>query len=1376
MRFSFRPGEARKTLGMLAVLVTFAPASHAAPLTWNGPAGAADWFDQNNWLPVAMPDPADDLTLPAGMAWTDQPVTVAPTGSVSITGADVQIDQLLRVDNGGGLALSSGTLTVVELDYAAGDVLTIGDGVGAGMTLDLPGGAVANFRDMTVSDDGLVTGQASVLRARGTRGANGRDSSNSVGGAGGAGQEGGSLRVETGGRVKVTGAWAVDFVGGAGGTGGDGGGSFGGTADDGGPGGAGGAGGTLALWGGVLDLPSGAVIDLSGGAGGTGGEGGLGLFGTAGNGGKGGAGGQGGTLTLHAGQLRLVSSATIDLSGGDGGAGGDAGVGNVMGKDGDPGLPGAGGVLELAGGTLVLDAVSLNEAVIGGTLGWTTGTVHMSGQITLDAHDAGGVPMNLTAGRSLEIGQRLVVAPGGDVTVDGGTAVVGSPAAAPAPGELQIAADGTLVLDGGRISLAALDNTHGGTFQWNSGTLAVPTGATVDPAGLFGMAMDLTPGRTLEIGGTLAIDAGGVLVLDGGRVECQDLDNTGGGTFDWAGGGTLALAGDATVDAGGLSGTPADITTGRTLEVGGTLAIDPAGVITLDGGRVQCAVLDNTRGGTFHWAGGGTLALTGDATVDAGGLHGTPANITAGRTLEVGGTLAIDPAGVLTLDGGRVECHDMDNTRGGAFHWTGGGTLALAGDATVDASGLHGTPANITTGRTLELGGTLAIAPAGTLTLDGGRIECYDLDNTGGGTFTWPNGTLVLGVPVAVEPTGVLGASTEFGPGRALRTSADVTVNGGAVLTMNGGSVTCKRLVRNGGTMALNGGRVVILPEGGIDLDTAPHQVGDGSPGGMTVSLGSGAEVNFRNVTVGPDSTIEGEAVVLTAPGGGGTRGVDGMSGGDGGPGAPGGTLHIGARGRVELTGASQGDLRAGPGGVGGNATSGEGGWGGDGGPGGNGATITADGGVLSFSGSLHCDGGAGNRGGTGRGVLDRASGNGGDGGAGGAGPNVQITGGVLELAGQFTGRGGPGGNGGTPGDGPIPGQKGDGGNGGAGGTISLVDAELILHPGTTIVLSGGAGGAGTIPGQPGPDGAVEMAGGTLTVDSTAFDAMLVDAAFVCTSGSFHLTDAAGYTVGENANSIDALLGGQDVIRTRGDNLTVDRMLTIPAGRSLYAHQSEIGAGEVLNEGVLTVIDGRLATGLGLTNLGDLVLIGAAVDGPVHNPAGQAVTLGGDVRFTGPFSGAGGLFGSGTAHLLGGCSPGDSTAEVNVNCSLVLGGTQPLLIELGGTEIGQFDRLVVKGDVTLGCPLAVQLAGDFEPVAGLVFEIIDVDGELAGTFDGLDEGDLVDTFGDVDVCITYAAGDGNAVALWTVPEPFTLVLLACGSTVLTLRRPGRPRR
>jgi len=84
----------------------------------------------------------------------------------------------------------------------------------------------------------------------------------------------------------------------------------------------------------------------------------------------------------------------------------------------------------------------------------------------------------------------------------------------------------------------------------------------------------------------------------------------------------------------------------------------------------------------------------------------------------------------------------------------------------------------------------------------------------------------------------------------------------------------------------------------------------------------------------------------------------------------------------------------------------------------------------------------------------------------------------------------------------------------------------------------------------------------------------------------------------------------------------------------------------------------------------------------------------------------------------------------------------------------EYDQLHVTGNVTLAGALDVRLIGWFSLIEKQEFAIINVDGSLSGTFDGLPAGgDLVDTFQDIGLFIKYNGGDGNDVVLFTPAMP-----------------------
>jgi hypothetical protein len=164
---------------------------------------------------------------------------------------------------------------------------------------------------------------------------------------------------------------------------------------------------------------------------------------------------------------------------------------------------------------------------------------------------------------------------------------------------------------------------------------------------------------------------------------------------------------------------------------------------------------------------------------------------------------------------------------------------------------------------------------------------------------------------------------------------------------------------------------------------------------------------------------------------------------------------------------------------------------------------------------------------------------------------------------------------------------------------------------------------------------------------------------------------------------------------------------------------------------------------------------------------------------TGVFVNAGTLNGSG--HIKGRWidhgkfKPGNSAGVMTIDGDYfkVEGSKE---IELGGLLDGdgdksltEFDWIDVTGNVELAGLLNVSLIDGFELHRGNTFEFLRVGGTLTGQYDGLGEGDLVGNFGGEDLFITYTAGDGNDVALYTIPEPTTLLLALLALVAAPLR-------
>jgi len=205
------------------------------------------------------------------------------------------------------------------------------------------------------------------------------------------------------------------------------------------------------------------------------------------------------------------------------------------------------------------------------------------------------------------------------------------------------------------------------------------------------------------------------------------------------------------------------------------------------------------------------------------------------------------------------------------------------------------------------------------------------------------------------------------------------------------------------------------------------------------------------------------------------------------------------------------------------------------------------------------------------------------------------------------------------------------------------------------------------------------------------------------------------------------------------------------AGNLLLATNTGDDATLNITAGWLVVEDAPHGMSDGVTVIGD----DASATATINLSGGKLVTKtllkgsGGSFNFTGGTLAAGmvdfDLDNNGGTISPGNVVVGQSTGTTAITGDLTITAGS-LAIELGATEQ---DYLMIAGDVSLGGTLDVSLLDGFELDAGMTFEIVDVGITLMGQFAGLGEGSLVGNFGR-ELFITYAAGDGNDVALFTL--------------------------
>ena len=77
---------------------------------------------------------------------------------------------------------------------------------------------------------------------------------------------------------------------------------------------------------------------------------------------------------------------------------------------------------------------------------------------------------------------------------------------------------------------------------------------------------------------------------------------------------------------------------------------------------------------------------------------------------------------------------------------------------------------------------------------------------------------------------------------------------------------------------------------------------------------------------------------------------------------------------------------------------------------------------------------------------------------------------------------------------------------------------------------------------------------------------------------------------------------------------------------------------------------------------------------------------------------------------------------------------------------------------------------NFNPHLNQFINLINIQGELQGQFENRNEGARISTVDGLDIYITYKAGDGNDIALYTIPEPTTLFTILTLAPLLLTRK------
>lgn len=990
-------------------------------------------------------------------------------------------------------------------------------------------------------------------------------------------------------------------------------------------------------------------------------------------------------------------------------------------------------------GSLVLDGVGsrihvARDLSVGAT---GSGGLEITGGALLEVDGAANVATKEgSRGKVLLRGFGSALRVGGDLTVGsstrGGAEIdIGRDSQLVVAGATTLQNNARLHLDGGALRTAAFDT--GGRFTFTSGLLDLTRGdLLVHPGGgvpgWFDSRLLLGPEQRLRVSrGSVAISQGGEVVIDGTNAGLSVRDavllGRGGGH------GSLTIANGAflTSDSVGFVGDIAGTS--------GAVTVRGASSHWLSGGDV---VIGNFGSGTFDLLDGGSLTTMSLFVGGNAGADGRARVAGAGSKVDLTGALRVGSGGRGTLEvsaGGLVKVADelrlgeavsgdgdlraegpgtrVEVKRDLTVGVSGTGKLELSGGAVLDVDG-NGEIAN-------EVGsiGRVVLTGEGThwdnaLDLAVGLRGDGELEVNDGATIDTQANGMVGHQASATGRASVSGSGSEWAIGETLFVGF---VGDGELTVADGAKVTAKRFATIGNG-AVSRGRAVVTGAGSELNIGASLLVGDANDGGLIVSDGATVTTQRNGITgsqtaargrmevTGRDSawTLRGSIFV-------GNQGIGELLIADG---ATVTTENLndtwignvaGSTGTLELRGRGtrlstdqfvvgyfgDGELRV----LDGAVMSSRNTWIGFGtqsessarvagggewlietfldvGTSGTARLDIADGGVVRTQNSY---------------VAEELNGEG----------TITIAG---KDAAWFTL------------DDFLLGGKDDGRSGGVGdvairnGGLLEVGDKLQIFDRSRLTLDGGTLRVGKL------DSRGELLFESGTLEFTASDLRI---------------GGAGSTPAPFGSSL--LLSDDkhvNVVNGRTD-LGLDGILGVLDGTSFASHGGR-NDGAILadsstvhftaafeNTGTFSATNATLRFDGGLSNTGAMRLMGARVEGGVHNEA--AIVLNGDNDFTGALSGNGVFAGTGSVSLAGSLNPGNSPGLVSFGGDVSFEDTHMLTIELAGREGGvSHDQIRVAGRLTLGGTLDVDLLDDYAPLLGDTFDIAIaafIDGEFA---------------------------------------------------------------
>ena len=467
--------------------------------------------------------------------------------------------------------------------------------------------------------------------------------------------------------------------------------------------------------------------------------------------------------------LTLNGPGTLVLGGVDTCTGGTTVAAGVLQVGGAPGTPGPATLgpgttsLTVNGGTLavnpggVVNVSSLNvssggadlnggsirtSTISGLPLTFNLGTLEYTGNLTVSASD--WLQSTLGSGHPLGFAQQL--------KVDGTTTL-----------------NAALALSGGTFSTGVLVNPSlltftGGAFDLTTGNLTIGSG------GLFGSALTLSSGMSVNVSNNASIAAGASLSMQGGTFSAAALTNSGtiGGSgqinaplTNAAGGLVRALTSDHPVFSGASNVNQGQVQlSGGAVEFAGALTNSSGGLITGNGRLIVSGGLSNSGSMTLS----GVTNIVGAVTNAAGGLVNATGATTFWGSVANSGTIRTEN-GSFTVFYGPVS-------DSGAF--TGPGTASIESNLAITISGGQqaiDSPLALAENLVVSGSGTLVFHSSSSITESGNSIS-LTMNGVGGtlilsGKDSYTGGTNVdAGTLVVTSPSAIAdGTSLTIGAG-----------------------------------------------------------------------------------------------------------------------------------------------------------------------------------------------------------------------------------------------------------------------------------------------------------------------------------------------------------------------------------------------------------------------------------------------------------------------------------------------------------------------------------------------------------------------------------------------------------------------------------